>query len=148
MTPTFIALATCFAVLVAVVSRAVFRKRGPSSLRVRAMLLVVITGLSIGTSTHVENFWRAGFVPRPDLPLAYNFFWSALMFVDLIVAAILLVRPGAGLKLAIGLMAVDLCVNLVALGPTPAVLAQIFFAGFIVMTLRAYSGSARAGLAP
>jgi hypothetical protein len=107
------------------------------------MLVVVVTGLAIGTCTHVENFWRFGVVPRPDLPLEYNFFWSSLMFVDPIVAVTLLVRPHAGLKLALGLMAVDLCVNLVALGLTPAVLAQICFAGFIVVTLRAYSGAQR-----
>jgi uncharacterized membrane protein YuzA (DUF378 family) len=89
---------------------------------------LLVVGLLVGTATHVENIARAGLVPRPDLPLVCNVFWSGLVLVDPLVALALLVRPRIGILLLLGLMAVDLTVNLVFLGVNGAVVTQMAYA--------------------
>jgi nicotinamide riboside transporter PnuC len=91
----------------------------------RLMILVLVAGLAVGTATHVENFMRAGFRPRPELPLACNLFWSSLTVVDPLVALLLLARPRVGVWVVVTLVAVDLCVNIAMLGFTAPVLAQL-----------------------
>jgi hypothetical protein len=94
----------------------------------RALIALLVVGLLVGTATHVENIVRAGIIPRPDLPLVCNLFWSALVLVDPLVALALLFRPRIGILLLLGLMAVDLTVNLVFLGVTGAVVTQMAYA--------------------
>ena len=94
----------------------------------RALIGLLVAGLLVGTATHVENIARAGVIPRPDLPLACNLFWSALVLVDPLVALALLFRPRLGILLLLGLMAVDLTVNLVFLGVNSAVVMQMAYA--------------------
>lgn len=89
---------------------------------------MLIAGLVVGTATHVENLARAGLVPRPDLPLGCNVFWSALVVVDPAAALVLLLRPRVGVVLVVGLMVVDLAVNLAFLGLTRPIAAQIVYA--------------------
>lgn len=95
---------------------------------------MLVVGLIVGTASHVENIVRAGLIPRPELPLACNLFWSALVLVDPLVALALLFRPRLGILLVLGLMAVDLTVNLAFLGVTGAVVAQI---GYTILALAA-----------
>ena len=94
------------------------------------LLLVLVAGLLVGTATHIENIARAGLYPRPELPLACNLFWSALVVVDPLVALVLVFRPRTGVVLVVGLMAVDLTVNLAIahLGFTAPVVAQMVYA--------------------
>src|SRR5690242_14383560 len=101
--------------------------RWPKDFAARALLSVLIAGLVVGTATHVENIARAGLIPRPELPLACNVFWSSLVIVDPIAALMLLRRPRVGVVLVAALMAVDLTVNLAIarLGLTAPVVAQI-----------------------
>jgi hypothetical protein len=94
----------------------------------RALIGALVVGLLVGTATHVENLVRAGVVPRPDLPLACNLFWSALALVDPLVALALLLRPRVGIRLLLALMAADLIVNLAFLGVTGAVVTQMAYA--------------------
>jgi hypothetical protein len=94
----------------------------------RALIGLLIAGLLVGTATHVENIARAGVIPRPDLPLACNLFWSALVLVDPLVALALLFRPRVGILLLLGLMAADLTVNLVFIGVNGAVVTQMAYA--------------------
>jgi len=89
------------------------------------MILALIAGLAVGTATHVENLLRAGFRPRPELPLACNVFWSSLTIVDPLVALLLLARPRTGVWVVLALVALDLGVNIAVLGFIPPVLAQL-----------------------
>lgn len=102
----------------------------PQNSAARALLSVLTAGLVIGTATHVENIARAGLIPRPELPLACNVFWSALVIVDPIVALVLLLRPRTGVALVAALMAVDLTINLgvARLGLTAPIIAQMVYA--------------------
>lgn len=93
----------------------------------RALVTLLVVGLLIGTATHIENIARAGLIPRPDLPLVCNLFWSALVLVDPLVALALLLRPRIGILLLLGLMAVDLTVNLVFLGVNGATVTQMAY---------------------
>jgi len=128
--------ATSLAVGLAVLASAVvFRARGPASRAARVVLLLLIAGLVVGTASHVENLARAGLVPRPDLPLACNVFWSALVIVDPAAALALLLRPRAGVVLVAGIMAVDLTVNLAVLGLTPAIAAQMAYGVLALVSL-------------
>jgi hypothetical protein len=108
-------------------SAAALRARVPASPAARALLALLVAGLAVGTATHLENLTRAGFVPRPDLPLACNVFWSSLVVVDPIVAAVLLLRPRPGVVLVLGLMVVDLAVNLTTLGVISPIRAQMAY---------------------
>jgi hypothetical protein len=92
-----------------------------------ALIGLLVVGLLVGTATHIENIARAGLIPRPDLPLVCNLFWSALVLADPLVALALLFRPRMGILLLLGLMAVDLAVNLVFLGVNGAVVTQIAY---------------------
>jgi hypothetical protein len=101
------------------------RTQSALSRTARLMMVVLVAGLAVGTSTHLENFMRAGFRPRPDLPLACNLFWSSLTVIDPLVAFLLLARPRAGVWVVVALVALDLCVNIAVLGFTTPVLAQL-----------------------
>jgi hypothetical protein len=128
VTSTFVVAAGPAVVLATLVPAAIFQARGRWPPAVRVVLLTLIAGLVIGTATHVENLVRAGLVPRPDLPFAYNVFWSALVVVDPAAALALLLRPRIGVVLVVAIMAVDLAVNLSVLGLTPPIAAQIAYA--------------------
>jgi hypothetical protein len=128
VTSTFIVATGVAVVLATLVSATVFRARGQWPQAVRVVLLALIAGLVIGTATHVQNLARAGLVPRPDLPFAYNVFWSALVVVDPAAALALLLRPRIGIVLVVAIMAIDLAVNLSVLGLTRPIAAQIAYA--------------------
>jgi hypothetical protein len=99
----------------------------PRDRRARLLLALLVAGLLVGSATHIENIARAGLVPRPELPLACNLFWTALVVIDPLVALALLRRPRTGIVLLLGLMALDLSLNLAFLGIGPAVVAQLAY---------------------
>ena len=92
------------------------------------VLALLVAGLAAGTATHVENIARAGARPRPELPLLHNLFWTSLVVIDPLIAGVLLIRPRVGVWLVLGLMIVDLAVNLSSLGLIGPVLAQLAYA--------------------
>ena len=99
----------------------------PTTVVCPALITLLVVGLLVGTATHVENIARAGLIPRPDLPLLCNLFWSALVVVDPLVALALLFRPRLGILLLLALMAVDLTVNLVFLSVNGAIVTQVAY---------------------
>lgn len=109
----------------------------PENSAARALLGLLTAGLLLGTATHIENIARAGLIPRPELPLACNVFWSALVVVDPMVALVLLRRPRTGVVLVAALMAVDLTVNLAIarLGLTAPIIAQIAYSVLAVVAV-------------
>jgi hypothetical protein len=94
----------------------------------RVVLGLLVAGLLVGTATHLENIVRAGLVPRPELPIACNLFWSALTLLDPLAIGVLLLRPRAGVLLVLAIMAVDLTVNVATLGINWPVVAQLAYA--------------------
>jgi hypothetical protein len=119
---------TAVAVAVAVTLASIkLRTQSALSRTARLMIVALVAGLAVGMSTHLENFMRAGFRPRPDLPLACNLFWSSLTVVDPLVALLLLARPRAGVWVVLGLVALDLCVNVAVLGFIAPVRAQLAY---------------------
>jgi hypothetical protein len=94
----------------------------------RVVLGLLVLGLLVGTATHLENIVRTGLVPRPELPIACNLFWSALTVLDPLAVGVLLLRPRAGVLLVLAIMAVDLTVNVATLGMTWPVVAQLAYA--------------------
>ena len=127
-------------------AHAVLRSRGARGRAARRLLALLVGGLAIATATHIENLTRAGLVPRPDLPLACNIFWTSLVVVDPMAAAFLLFRPRAGVLALSALLAIDLAVNLTTLGLTGPVVAQLLFAALLVLAVRVvWSGESRPG---
>jgi len=100
-----------------------------------ALLWILVVGLAVGTATHVENLLRAGLVPRPELPLVYNLFWSSLVVLDPLVAAMLVWRPRVGVAFVLALIAVDLLVNVRTLGISVPVMAQMAYALLTLITI-------------
>jgi hypothetical protein len=124
---TFVAAASA-ATIAGAIALVVLARRGVRSAAVRALLVLLVAGLAVGTTTHVENIVRAGARPRPDLPIFHNLFWTSLVVLDPLIAGVLLVRPRVGVWLVLGLMVVDLAVNLSSLGLIGPVLAQLGYA--------------------
>jgi hypothetical protein len=131
----FVAVALVLAVALPL-ARGRFLAAGHSAWARRA-LLVLVGGLSVGTVSHVENLLRAGLVPLPDQPRAFNAFWSALTVLDPLGAVLLVVRPRLGIALTVAIMVADVTINVVAVGhrgvvrpPNVALLCQIAYGAF------------------
>lgn len=108
------------------------RARWP--LRSRAILLILVAGLLVGTVSHSADFLRAGWLPYPEQPMAFNAFWTALLFLDPLGAILLVRKTRAGLVMVVLIMAADISVNLMAFGgqgifspPNTALLFQLGF---------------------
>jgi hypothetical protein len=71
----------------------------------------VPTQFEPGGAAHLENVWRAGTLPLPAQPLAFNVYWTLLTVVDPVAAVLLVVRSRAGLLLAGAITASDVAVN-------------------------------------
>ena len=60
---------------------------------------------------HVRDVWQRGWLPYTFAPMPVNVFWTALTFLDVLAAALLLWRPRAGVVLAVTIMLSDVVVN-------------------------------------
>jgi hypothetical protein len=132
--PTLLATASA-ATLAGAIALVVLARRGVRSAAARALLALLVAGLAAGTATHVENIVRAGAWPRPDLPTFHNLFWTSLVVLDPFIAGVLLIRPRVGVWLVLGLMIVDLAVNLSSLGLIGPVIAQLGYAVLAVLAI-------------
>ena len=135
--PEFLGLTTA-AVAVALVVAARRLARGEPSWRLHHTLRVIMIGaLSVGTCTHLENSLRAGYLPLPRQPFAFNLYWTALTLLDPLAATLLVVRPRAGLVLSVLIMLSDISINAYAFPPSGAIhtewpfLLQVAFALFL-----------------
>lgn len=66
--------------------------------------------LLAGTSTHVIALLRHGLLAFP-VPLIIGVFWDSLTVLDPLAVALLWWRPKAGLRLTLGIMVLDICIN-------------------------------------
>ena len=64
----------------------------------------------VGTYTHAAGLVQRGFLALP-VPFAIGVFWDALTLLDPLAAVLLWWRPRAGIRLALAIMAADVCVN-------------------------------------
>ena len=64
----------------------------------------------VGTYTHAAGLVQRGFLALP-VPFAIGVFWDALTLLDPLAAVLLWWRPRAGIRLALAIMATDVCVN-------------------------------------
>jgi hypothetical protein len=62
----------------------------------------------------VRDIWRHGWLPYRFAPLPLNIYWTALTLLDALGAVLLLVRPRAGLALALLIISSDVALNLFA----------------------------------
>jgi len=124
------------AVVLVVVVRLLARREPPWRLQ-HTLRVIMIGALSVGTCTHLENFWRAGYLPLPRQPLVFNLYWTALTVFDPLAATLLVVRPRAGLVISVLIMLSDISINAYAFPPTAALqaewpfLLQVAFALFL-----------------
>lgn len=77
---------------------------------VKLIFVVYSVCFLVGTYTHAAWLFRRGFLAFP-VPLAIGVFWDALTLLDPLAAALLWWRPKAGIRLALAIMAADVCVN-------------------------------------
>lgn len=75
---------------------------------------LVAAGFVTGAAFHAIDFWRYGWWPYRFGPPAANLFWNALLPLDLLVAAAVLLRPCTGMAAACVLIVGDVAVNLYA----------------------------------
>lgn len=90
-----------------------------------------------GASTHARDLIAGGWLPYRAAPLPLNIFWSALLPIDLAVAALLWWRARWGVMLDVAVMLVDVAVNteVVRRAGVPMhwmVQLQILFLGFVL----------------
>jgi hypothetical protein len=93
--------------------------------------------LAVGTCTHVASLiygWNA------RVPLPSAIFWNALTVLDPLAAALLFLRPRAGVALTLAIMVSDVAHNVWAVGAFGAmawpVVAQAVFLVFVLATAR------------
>ena len=77
---------------------------------VTTIFVVYILCFLVGTYTHAAGLVQRGFLASP-VPLAIGVFWDALTLLDPLAAMLLWWRPRAGIRLALAIMASDVCVN-------------------------------------
>ncbi len=82
----------------------------------RALILVLVGGLLVGTTSHGFDLARAGAIPLPEQPLGFNIYWTSLVILDPLGALLLVFRPHWGVLAVLGIMASDVAVNLAAFG--------------------------------
>lgn len=90
-----------------------------------------------GAFNHARDLIERGWLPYRAAPLPLNVFWSALLPVDLAVAALLWWRPRWGVALAVAVMVTDVAVNTevvrrASVAMPPMVQLQILFLGFVL----------------
>jgi hypothetical protein len=93
---------------------------------------IIVFGLAAGTTTHVLMLLRL--MPMPSAPAGYYWFWTALTFIDPLIAAAIVFAPRVGLAAAIVLMLSDVGVNVTASGGFDdwAIWLQSAFALFVL----------------
>src|SRR2546423_8121198 len=84
---------------------------GPRPPAVRVLLAVQALCFLGAALQHAHDLWQGGWLPYQFAPLAVNAFWTALVFLDLLAAALLLVCPPAGVVLALLIMLAGVGVN-------------------------------------
>lgn len=90
-----------------------------------------------GAFNHARDLIAGGWLPYRAAPLPLNVFWSALLPVDLLVAALLWWRSRWGVVLGVAVMLVDVAVNTEVVRRAdvpmhPMVQLQILFLGFVL----------------
>lgn len=106
--------------------------------RARAFVWLVWTAAFLGGAfNHLRDLLAGGWLPYRQAPLPFNLFWSALLPVDLAVAALLWWRPRRGVALGVAVMLVDVAVNteVARRAGVPMhrmVQLQILFLGFVL----------------
>ena len=70
-----------------------------------------VAAFLVGASTHARDIAAWGWLPYDFAPLAFNWFWSLLLPLDLAAAGLLALRQRAGVVLGIGIMLADVAVN-------------------------------------
>jgi hypothetical protein len=95
-------------------------KREPPWRLAHTLRLLMIGALGIGTSTHIENCWRAGYLPIPRQPFVFNLYWTSLTVLDPMAAVLLVLRPRAGLVVSVVIMLSDISINAYAFQPRGA----------------------------
>ena len=112
------ALAVSVALLAA--GRALGRREPPARVA-HGLRLLMVGAFGVGTCTHLENAWRAGLVPLPHQPLAFNLYWKSLTALDPLAAILLVLRPRAGIILGGVIMVSDVSINARAFRPSGAI---------------------------
>jgi len=112
---SYLIAATCaFLATFFIASRIIARRQSVSNFT-RISRALIAGGFVIGAVTHLENWLRAGLVPAPDQPFAFNLFWSSLLFVDPLIALSIILWFRPGIVLAIIIMIADLTINMMVL---------------------------------
>src|SRR5437763_9056983 len=83
--------------------------------RLARSVLILFAACFLGAfAVHVFDLWRHGWLPYHFAPLVLNAYWTALTFLDLLAAVLLLWQPRLGLALAILIITSDMTLNLFA----------------------------------
>jgi hypothetical protein len=89
------------------------RARGFKSMStpIKAVLMLFIASLLIGSANHAWDIAHGGFLPYHSVPMPINVFWTALFPLDLVAALLVWTRRNWGIVLALAIMAADVAIN-------------------------------------
>ncbi len=113
------------------------------SRRTRWLLIVYAVCLIGAGLNHARDIWHGGWLPYRADPLLMNWYWTSLTALDPLAAALLFLRPRAGLLLTLAIIVSDVAVNSFAmygLGNRDwhggvSLQLQTLFLGFVVGSL-------------
>ena len=84
--------------------------RGRTALRAAAAFFAL--GFCVGTFTHLRDTLELGLFGYRSVPQVVNIFWTCLLAVDPLTAALLFIAPAAGLIAGSAVMVADIGINL------------------------------------
>lgn len=110
--------------------------------REKAFVVIYVLCFLGAALNHLNDIRIGGWLPYRYAPVYLNAFWTSLLFFDLAVVFLLILRVKAGICLAIAVMVTDLLVNIPYfffindLGSYAKLIvsSQIVFAVFLVIT--------------
>ena len=77
----------------------------------RILLMLIIAGFAVGTSTHVLELAVGGWLPYTSVPFWKNLYWSMLTFLDPLVILLIFIRLKPALGLANAVIISDVLIN-------------------------------------
>jgi hypothetical protein len=105
-----------------------------------ALMTVWCVCFLIGASTHARDIWEGGWLPYHAMPLPFNMFWTALLPLDLLVAAWIWMKRRMAVVIGVLIMISDVAVNSYLVygeghrAMESSLVLQILFMFFVLLT--------------
>jgi hypothetical protein len=102
---------------------------------------------SIGAFNHARDIWNFGWLPYTFAPMPIDFYWTALLPLDLLATLLVWLKPKAGAWLGLAIMVSDVAINswvVFGMGVGMMLSALAMQSAFLLFVLATFRGVAKA----